>query len=146
MANHPNRGASVYEQHEAAFSSVSAYVIARDGERVATIAFKLPRDGAGRLYCYAHWFGYPMARGWAGGYGHDKRTAACSVASRKMRGQRYDRDFVSFCGVELEARPGPMFAELGSDVDKFMDALDLDGGRGWADYLRDAGFTVWQAV
>ena len=48
MADMPN----IYEQHEAAFGNVSAFVIAKDGKRVATIAFKFPRDGAGRLVAY----------------------------------------------------------------------------------------------
>lgn len=43
---------TIYEQHEKAFTSVQAFVIAKNGERVATIAFKFPRDGAGRLYAY----------------------------------------------------------------------------------------------
>lgn len=58
---------TVYQLHDKAFANVSAYVIAKDGERVATIAFKFPRDGAGRLYVYVHWFGLQMVRGWAGG-------------------------------------------------------------------------------
>lgn len=46
--------AKIYDQHRAAFSNVSAYVITLDGEKVATIAIKFPRDGAGRLYAYVH--------------------------------------------------------------------------------------------
>lgn len=53
----------IYEQHDAAFSRVSAYVVARNGERVATIAFKFPADGAGRLWAYVHWLGLEMVRG-----------------------------------------------------------------------------------
>ena len=41
--------ATIYEQHEKAFSSVAAYVIAKDGQKVATVALKYPKDGAGIL-------------------------------------------------------------------------------------------------
>ena len=71
---------SIYEQHAASFANVAAYVILCDGERVATIAFKFPRDGAGRLYAYVHWIGAEMVRGSANGYGYDKRSAACAAA------------------------------------------------------------------
>ena len=59
----------IYEQHKAAFSNVSAFVIVKGGERVATIAFKFPRDGAGRLFAYVHWLGEEMIRGYASGGG-----------------------------------------------------------------------------
>lgn len=73
----------IYDQHRAAFANVSAYVILRGGERVATIAFKFPRDGAGRLYAYVHWIGVPMVRGFAAGGGYDKRSAAVADAAQK---------------------------------------------------------------
>ena len=39
----------IYEQHDKAFSRVSAFVILDSkGERVATVAIKFPADGAGR--------------------------------------------------------------------------------------------------
>jgi hypothetical protein len=118
---------SIYNQHAAAFSNVSAYVILHDGQPVATIAFKYPRDGAGRLYAYVHWIGSPMARGFAGGGGHDKNTAACAAAAIKM------------------VPPG---ADL-SDHDAFpafRAVLATDDGRRWDDHLRDEGFIVVQAV
>ena len=113
---------NIYDQHRAAFTSVSAYVIMRDHERVATIAFKFPRDGASRLYAYVHWHGVPMVRGSAGGYGYDKKTAACNNASRKL--------------------PEPT-----SDTQKaFTQALAIDDGNDWERNLRNAGFDVLQAV
>ena len=72
---------SIYELHDKAFRHVSAYVILLNGERVATVAIKFPADGAGRLYAYVHWIGTPMVRGFAGGYGYDKRSAACADAA-----------------------------------------------------------------
>ena len=74
----------IYDQHDAAFARVSAFVICRDGERVATVALKFPADGAGRLHAYVHWLGLPMVRGFAGGYGYDKRSAAVIEATGKI--------------------------------------------------------------
>jgi hypothetical protein len=111
----------VYKQHRAAFASVSAYVVLHNGERAATIAFKFPRDGAGRLYSYVHWLGSGMARGFAAGGGYDKTSAACASTARKM--------------------------SPGADTENvFIAALAKDDGNGWETNLRKAGFDVWQAV
>jgi hypothetical protein len=115
----------IYKQHDAAFSAVSAYVIARDGARVATIAFKFPRDGAGRLYAYVHWYGVEMVRGYAAGGGYDKRSAACASAARK---------------IKHPAGAAPLF------LNHFVSELAKDDRYGWDRNLRDAGFEVWQAV
>ena len=120
---------SIYEQHAASFANVAAYVILRDGARVATIAFKFPRDGAGRLYAYVHWIGAEMVRGSANGYGYDKRSAACAAAVAKMR-----------------AKPGREGAEIDASADPFRAALAKDDGMEWHNSLRAAGFEVVQAV
>jgi len=119
----------IYDQHRAAFSNVSAYVITYAGERVATVAIKFPRDGAGRLYSYVHWLGVPMVRGFAGGGGYDKRTAACASAARKL----------------------PEHLPAGYDAaadaySRFVDVMRADGGLDWNTALTGAGFTVFQAV
>lgn len=119
---------NIYDQHRAAFANVSAYCIMLSGadgvaHRVATIAFKFPKDGASRLYAYVHWFGVPMVRGSAGGYGYDKCSAACASAARHMK--REDA-----CGYE----------------EQFVAALEKDDGHTWERNLRDAGFWVHQAV
>ena len=119
----------VYDQHRASFPHVSAYVVMHDGRQVATIAFKFPRDGAGRLYCYAHWFGTPMARGYAGGYGYDKKSAAAASAARKMP-EHLQADYASLADVYAA----------------FVDAMGRDGGEEWHNCLRKAGFDVLQAV
>ncbi len=115
----------IYNQHSAAFSRVSAYVVLRDGERVATVAFKFPADGAGRLYAYVHWFGTEMVRGFASGCGYDKRSAAVAAAAHKMpfRDIREHVAESSFIAVTRE-----------------------DGGESWDRALENAGFTVFQAV
>lgn len=121
----------IYEHHEKAFARVSAFVIARNGERVATIAFKFPADGAGRLYAYVHWLGVPMVRGHAGGYGYDKRTAACAAAVRKIPEAPY------VTNADAKER---------GNRDAFTRALRADRGPTWDNALREAGFAVWQAV
>jgi hypothetical protein len=119
---------NIYDQHKAAFSNVSAYVVLKDGDRVATIAIKFPKDGAGRLYAYVHWFGMAMVRGSATGGGYDKRTAACSSAARLITG--------------LTAIPENQHAAALA----FREALLLDSGHDWTRQLETAGFTVLQAV
>jgi len=120
----------IYEQHTAAFANVSAYVIMRDGSRVATIAFKFPRDGAGRLYAYVHWLGFPMVRGWAGGGGYDKRSAAVASAAKLIKAPD-----VEWTGLEHHPQ-----------LPAFIAAIAKDDGMEWHNNLRAAGFDVLQAV
>lgn len=120
---------NIYDQHQDTFRMVSAYVVLRDYERVATIAFKFPKDGASRLWAYVHWFGVPMVRGYAGGYGYDKRTAACNSASRALE-KLHDTEFLNKCQHQVE----------------FINALAIDDGNDWERNLRNAGFEVLQAV
>jgi hypothetical protein len=130
--------ADIYDQHRAAFSRVSAYVVLSDHsafpkapERFATIAFKYPQDGAGRLYAYVHVLGCPMVRGFAGGCGYDKASAACASASEKM-------------SDELQTLGS---AEDHSSYAEFINALGRsNGGFDWQRELENAGFTVLQAV
>lgn len=76
---------TIYEQHDVAFKHVSAYVVTdAKGAFIAKVAFKYPRDGAGRIYCYLHVIGTRMARGSATGYGYDKKTAAASSAAEHI--------------------------------------------------------------
>lgn len=122
---------SIYNQHAAAFSSVAAYVVLHDGQRVATVAFKYPRDGAGRLYAYVHWLGTPMVRGFAGGGGYDKHTAACAAAVRKMAAP----------APTLDNPPG-----LLAVFNAFTAAMSADNGLRWDEQLRRLNFDVVQAV
>lgn len=124
----------IYTQHDKAFAAVSAYVVLNSAnERVATIALKFPRDGAGRLYAYVHWIGLEMVRGHANGYGYDKRSAACSVAARKLR------DAVT---AMHDHKP----VELVEPLRNFVSALEKDNGEDWTRRLEAAGFKVFQAV
>ena len=119
----------IYDQHRAAFNQVSAYVVMNGADRVATVAIKYPRDGAGRLYAYVHWLGVPMVRGFAGGGGYDKRTAACASAARKLP----------------EHLPEG-YDGAGDVYGKFVDVMRADGGLDWNTALTGAGFNVFQAV
>lgn len=117
----------IYEMHRKAFSNVSAYVILKGTERVASVAFKFPKDGASKLWAYVHWHGVPMVRGYAGGYGYDKMTAACASAARNI----------------------PALPEAYGDHaahHAFITALEENGGHSWDNTLRASGFTVLQAV
>jgi hypothetical protein len=119
----------IYDQHRAAFNQVSAYVVMHGADRVATVAIKYPRDGAGRLYAYVHWLGVPMVRGFAGGGGYDKRSAACASATRKL------------------PESLPEGYDAAADVyAAFLATMRADGGLDWNSALTRAGFTVLQAV
>lgn len=117
----------IYDQHDAAFAHVAAHVVLKDGKPVARIAFKLPRDGAGRLYAYVRWLGVEMVRGSATGNGYDKKSAACSSAAHQHRDNL------------KEARPD-------ASAQAFWAALEKDGGYSWETELCKAGFEVIQAV
>lgn len=123
----------IYDQHAAAFRNVSAFIIAKDGERVASVAIKFPKDGASRLYAYVHWNGLAMVRGSANGYGYgyDKRSAAVSDALCKLRAVN-----AVFSMDAATNTTGAAFCHAA----KGMDAQD------WTRALEAAGFTVWQAV
>lgn len=126
----------IYDQHEAAFAQVSAFVILDGaGERCATIAFKHPRDGAGRLWCYLHVFGVRMVRGYASGFGYDKKTAAASAAARHL-----------LAAQKAQAADGGMRAEAAASLSAIHDALKHDGGYDWSRELENRGFRVLQAV
>lgn len=116
--------ALVYEQHDAAFKSVSAFVVLKGGERVATVALKF--GASGRVTAYVHWIGIEMVRGHADGGGYDKRSAAVAIAARKM-----------VDGTKIHA---------GAGYSAFVAACREDGGNSWERELQDCGFTVLQAV
>jgi len=120
--------AYIYAQHRTAFSRVAAYVVLHDGEHVANVAFKLPADGAGRLYAYVNWLGLDMTRGFAGGGGYDKRSAAVANAIGKMP------EAVLYDAAQEER------------WSTFKQAARRDDGNRWIRNLELAGFVVVQAV
>lgn len=121
---------SIYDQHDKAFNQVQAYITFKivDGvpHNIAKIAFKFPKDGAGRLWCYVHVLGTPMARGNANGYGYDKRSAAITIAANNIP---YDK------GSKDEA-----------EIVALQQALFNCESKGFDRALRDAGYVLLQAV
>jgi hypothetical protein len=75
---------TVYEKHDKAFEVVSAGALVVNGVQIGTLAFKFPKDGAGRLTCFFHIYGSQMVAGFAGGYGYDKKSAALEDACRNL--------------------------------------------------------------
>lgn len=130
----------IYDQHDKAFGAVSAYVILWGGCKVATIAFKSPKDGAGRLWAYVHWLGLPMVRGCASGYGYDKFSAAVSDAAKRLS---------VVAAKDRTEELGPPRSE-GADwldgYEPFHTALADDNGPRWLSRLEQAGFDVLRAV
>ncbi len=125
---------SIYDKHRAAFATAAAYTVMRGPDRVATIAVKF---GAA-VTVYAHWIGIEMTAGRAGGGGYDRVSAAASAAAAKMPAELPGDTF---------ADGTPHHPEDERDAYRaFRAALLADDGLGWERRLRDAGFTVWQAV
>jgi hypothetical protein len=133
---------TIYDLHRKAFNQVSAFVILDEsGERVATIAFKFPKDGAGRLWCYFHLIGLEMSRGYAGGYGYDKKSASVCNAIENIK----PFDFSIYSNTnreELQLHAD----ELNEKAYSLKNAFDYIGGKDWIDVLRDKGYKVLQAV
>ena len=102
-------------------SRISAIIIMKDGEHVGTARIKYPADGAGRLSAYlADWtLEMPESVNW------DKFTR---WQIGRANGYGYDKATAAFgsmklCGFELK-----------------------DAGWGWDHQLREAGFTLIQAI
>lgn len=122
----------VYRQFDAAFARVAAYVILKNGECVAKVAIKRSASGL-RASAFVHWLGLQMVCGTANGGGYDKNTAAVAAGARKaIKAHKNDA-------------PIPNTPDL-EDRRAFFVACLLDGGKCWDDAVRDAGFTVIQAV
>lgn len=130
---------NIYDLHKAAFSNVSAYIVMKEQERIATIAFKYPKDGAGRLYCYLHIIGLEMVRDYAGGYGYDKHSAAFQHACDKIKPYKLD--------PELTHESYKLHADgLNALMEEFQKIAKEMGGKDWDNALRGAGYSVFQAV
>lgn len=120
---------NIFDQYQAAFNNVSAYAVMKEGEIVANIVFKFPKNGAGRVFAYVHWLGLEMVRGSATGGGYDKRSAAVSnAADNAVRTVEIDAEDINLARTTF-----------------FRELQDADG-RDWTWRLRDAGFCVHQVV
>jgi hypothetical protein len=116
--------ANIYDQHKAAFANVAAYVVLKDGERVATVAFKF----GNAVTAYVHWIGVQMTKGVAKGGGYDRMSASVAMAADKIADRERETE------NQAVARIG------------FIAAARKDGGATWIRSLEDAGFVVVLAV
>lgn len=115
----------IYDQHKAAFASVSAYVVTKGDDLIATVAFKFAKSGT-RTTVYLHIHGAQMVRAYANGGGYDKASAAMFTAIGRVVAEDGDIRTIQRLGA-------------------FRDAV-TDNGQHWDNALRHAGFTVLQAV
>lgn len=115
----------IYDQHKAAFAHVSAYVVMKGDDRVATVAFKFAKSGT-RTTCYLHVIGAQMVRAYANGGGYDKCSAAVHSALSRVVAHDGDIRTIQILGAVRDAV--------------------TDNGSSWDQDLRRAGFAVWQAV
>lgn len=120
----------IYEQFDAAFRQVSAYAVFKDAKCVGRVAFKHPKDGAGRLWCYVQVWGAPMVRAFAGGCGYDKQSAAFVNTAAKL------------CFEEQRERGD--YQEITHHVAS-LKAVKDDGTR-WLHQLEDLGYTVQHII
>lgn len=119
----------IYDQHRAAFATVSAYVVLdSDCKLVATVAVRYPAKGL-RLWAYVRILGTPMTRGSASGGGYDKTSAAVSQAIAKA--------------LMSNGRDDP---EARRHVEAYRKARVVMDGYDWDRALRDAGYQILQAV
>lgn len=129
---------NIYDQHDAAFWQVSAYVVVGPDDRTlaARIAFKHPPKGHGerRVWCYLHVLGSPMVRGKASGCGYDKRSAAIGDAARKLAFDQPDTVV-----DRLDARQHALL-----DI-RHAILAGADSGT-WQRNLEDAGYRVFTAA
>lgn len=119
----------IYTQHDAAFRAVSAFVILRDGERVATVAIK----HATAVTAYVHLVGVEMVKGVARGGGYDRASAAAATAIGKIPVPSADHDDARYQTLNALR----MMLRLA--------ATGMDAGS-WTRELERQGFRVLQAV
>ena len=126
-----------WQKFDNAFKQVSAFVV-MDQETmqpIAKIALKFPSDGAGRVNAYIHLIGMEVQHGYAGGYGHDKRTASIIGAASNCNdiwAQQIKSGHVSLTSVQQN------FINL---------LLSDDAQGGWQEVINhDNGFIVIQVV
>lgn len=124
--------ADIYEQHTKAFPDASAFLVLKDGEAVARVAFKTTgrRNPNGlTVWCYLHVLGLPMVRGKTGpGGGYAMKDAAFHLAAQKVK-----------------ARDGLELANTAKAANAVCRSY-ADNGAHWAGWLRSHGYQVEQAL
>lgn len=116
---------SVYQKFESAFSNVSAYAILKDGEHVANITLKYPKDGMGRLQCFMHILGNEMQNAFVSGCGYDKQSAVIHKTAKQYK------EFISY-NPEYKVKPSAL---------ELLELLSsYEASNGWDGVLYKSGF------
>jgi hypothetical protein len=117
----------LYRERDLAFQLISAYAVLKDGNHVANINIRYPTGRSLRLRAFLHVLGTPIAKGFAGGGGYDKKSAALESAAESL----------SLDNAPYE--PDESTLECWHEI---RSALTNIGGSQWDHRLRDAGFDV----
>lgn len=120
---------SVIEQYASAFKGIAAYSILKDGQQVATVAFK----GDARLQVYLHWIGLDVVRAAASGGGYNRHKAAVQKAAQAAI-KAYD--------PQKDPNAENVFARAAF----FRILSEGSDGQDWISALTGAGFDVNKVV
>lgn len=121
----------VYDQHAHSFVNIAAWVILKDGERVATFATKYGRGGSSgvTLTAYLHVIGLPMVRFREGpGGGYAMKDAAFRRVAEKAYKQVQTHETADANRVAASFKDYP------------------DAGEHWDGWLRSRGYQVEAAL
>ena len=121
----------IYDQFDAAFRHVTAKAIMYNGKHVANVSLKY----GSRVYAYVHFIGSEMVRGFAGGGGYDKASAAVFEAIDKLKSSPVGK----YEGETLRTDPQRGF-------EAFTSVENHDSGADWDRCLRDAGFEIINVI
>ncbi len=127
----------IYRKHESAFHQVASAALVKSKAQIGTIAFKYPKDGAGRLTCYLHVHGMEMVKGTASGGGYDKAAASFEDAIRNLRPvlKQYNED---------EQFRNDKTAKI---AQQFIDKCSNCHGYSWSDTIRKIrGYDVYHTL
>lgn len=137
----------IYDQHGAAFRDVSAWVVVKDGERVATISTKTTghnNPNGVTVTAFVHVFGGQMVKGSTGpGGGYDMQSAAILDACRKIDPASYIYSPTELAEHKLARQPLEFIACQGH-AERIRGVMDCSQDIPWQ--LRDMGYQVFQAV
>lgn len=129
---------NIYDQHYKAFAAVEAYLAIHPEGQQVRITFKHPNKGAGRLYCFVYLVGFEMSKGFADGYGYDKKNAAFYDAINKM-------EVINFESLKEEWYIKQQ-NECRESVESFKKCFQNKDEKDFDSVLRDLGFQVYPVI
>jgi len=115
---------TIHEDFAKSFRTASAYAVLQGGNYVGRIVFKCPKDGAGRMTCFAQVWGAPMAKGSVEGFGYDKATAAAEKA------------------VKALANADSRDPDVPAHINAWQQAMTANSGSRWKSRLEAVGYAV----